>query len=158
MVQNNPHRSVTVFLVTPGFVDVAEIAGLIFGVQQSLNSGGVPVQSHHRAIKPGIVPGASLSCNGIRLVTNRETRVVEIVVATNEIGDGSIAGCAECGVSVCPGWLESHGTELVGIGTINDIPRKIFSSIEALFFVGLANADEGISPGVDSGANVFFAD
>ena len=156
MVQNNPHRSVTVFLVTPGFVDVAEIAGLIFGVQQSLNSGGVAVQSHHRAIKPGIVPGASLPCNGIRLVADRETRVVEIVVATHEIREGSISGCAERGVPECPSWLESHGTALVGIGAINDIPRKIFSGIEALFFVGLANADEGISPGICSGANFFF--
>ena len=157
-MQNNPHRSVTVFLVTPGFVDVAEIAGFIFGVKQSLNSGGVAVQSHYRAIKPGVVPGASLACNGIRLVADCEARVTEIIVATNEIGDGSIAGCSEGGVPESPGWLESHSPVLIGISGVNHIPRKIFSGIEALFFVGPANADEGISPGVGSGADVFFAD
>jgi len=158
MVQNNPHRSVTVFLVTPGFVDVAEIAGFIFGVKESLNRGGVAIQSHYRAIKPGVVPGASLTCYGIRLVADCEAWVAVIVVATNEIGDGSIAGCAECGVSVSPGWLEGHGPILIGICGVNHIPCKIFSGIGALFFVGLANADEGICPGLCSGSDVFFAD
>ena len=97
-----------------------------------------------------------MSCNGIRLVADRETRVGEIIVATNEIRDSSISGCAERGVPVSPSWLESNSSELVGIGAINDIPRQIFSGIEALFFVGLANADEGISPGICSGANFFF--
>ena len=47
---------------------------------------------------------------------------------------------------------------MIAVGPIDHIPSKGFGGIQAVFFVGLADADEGIGPGFVGGANFLAGD
>ena len=158
MVHNDPEVAVIVLAPGPGLVDLADVAVFILRVHPAHGGGGVAIHANHGVLCPCFFPGAALSGHGVGFVANGKTKIVEVFVSADEVRDSPIAGGAEGGITAGLGGFESNCSELVAVGPIDHIPSEGFSGLESIFFVGLADADEGIGPGFVGGEDFLARD
>ena len=158
MVHHDPEVAVIVLAPGPGFVDLADLAVFILRIHPAHGGGGVAIQANHCILCPGFFPGAALPGVRVGLVADGKARIIEPPITTDEVGHSSTASRAEGAVAEGPGGFKGDRADLVVVGAIDHISGKGFGGIKAFVFVGLADRDQGIGPGLLRSINLSSAD
>ncbi len=82
----------------------------------------------------------------------------EVAVATDEVGQCALAGGAECLRCHGQGGLEQHRAHLVGVGTVDHLLGQGLGRGLTILGIGLADADQGIAPGLLGRNHLIFGD